>query len=76
MGDKAVDNDLKSDFGLMSQQDLSALVCVTKETLREWRRLKQGPDFVRMGKSVFYRRQDVENWIAANVVQSKAAANG
>lgn len=73
MGETALNTDLKTDFGLMSQEDLSALVCVTKETLREWRRLKQGPDFVRVGKSVFYRRQDVENWIAANVVQSRAA---
>ena len=56
----------------MSQDDLSALLSLTKETLREWRRLKQGPSFVRIGKGVFYRRQDVQDWINGNVVAAKA----
>lgn len=63
---------LRTDFGLMSQDDLSELLSLTKETLREWRRLKQGPSFVRIGKGVFYRRQDVQDWIDQNVIAPKA----
>ncbi|CAB4125108.1 Helix-turn-helix domain containing protein [uncultured Caudovirales phage] len=66
------EDSLRTDFGLMSQDDLSALLSLTKETLREWRRLKQGPSFVRIGKGVFYRRQDVQDWINGNVVAAKA----
>ena len=67
---------LRSDFGLLSQDDLSQLFDVTKETLREWRRLKQGPSFVRVGKGVFYRRQDVTNWLDANLVPAQPVAHG
>lgn len=59
---------IRAEFGLVTQAELGELLAVTKETLREWRRLKQGPSFVRIGKGVFYRRQDVTNWIDGNVV--------
>ena len=52
----------------MSQEELAAMISVTVETLREWRRMKQGPDFVRMGKSVMYRESDIQDWMKRNVV--------
>lgn len=44
------------------------MIGVTTETLREWRRLKQGPDYVKAGKGVMYREVDVQEWIKRNVV--------
>jgi predicted DNA-binding transcriptional regulator AlpA len=41
---------------------------VSEDTLREWRRLKTGPDFVKVGKAVLYRETDVQKWIEMNVV--------
>ena len=41
---------------------------VTTDTLREWRRLKQGPDFVKTGKGVMYRETDLQDWLKRNVV--------
>ena len=41
---------------------------VTVETLREWRRLQQGPDFVKAGKSIMYRESDVMEWLKMNIV--------
>lgn len=41
---------------------------VSAETLREWRRLRQGPDFVKAGKGIMYREVDIQNWLKLNVV--------
>ena len=44
------------------------LLDVSADTLREWRRLKQGPDFVKTGKGVMYREVDIQEWLRHNVV--------
>jgi predicted site-specific integrase-resolvase len=55
-------------MGLMRPEELALLLDVSVDTLREWRRLKQGPDYVRAGKGVLYRESDVKAWIGRNVV--------
>lgn len=55
-------------IGLLSEDELAALLDVKAQTLQSWRVQKTGPDFVKLGKAVFYRKTDVEDWIAANVV--------
>lgn len=59
---------LRSKLGLITQEDLGLLLDVSVDTLREWRRLKQGPDFVRTGKGVMYREVDIKEWLERNVV--------
>ena len=59
---------LRAKLGLLTQEELALLLEVTTETLREWRRLKQGPDFVKAGKGVMYREMDVQEWLKLNVV--------
>jgi hypothetical protein len=39
------------------------LLRVTKGTLREWRRLKKGPAYIRASKAVFYMRADIKAWL-------------
>lgn len=58
-------------IGLLSEHELAALIDVKSQTLQTWRVQKAGPDFVKLGKSVFYRKSDVEEWIAANVVPTR-----
>lgn len=55
-------------LGLMTPEELAEVLDVTTETLREWRRLKQGPDYVKAGKGVMYRADDVRQWCERNVV--------
>lgn len=62
---------MRHGMGLLSEHDLSALIGVQVRTLQKWRCLKTGPDFVRLGKVVFYRRADIEKWIELNVVPTK-----
>ncbi len=59
---------LRSRLGLLTTEELAIMIGVTAETLREWRRLKQGPDYVKAGKGVMYREVDVQDWIKRNVV--------
>lgn len=61
---------LRSKIGLMTSDELAAMLEVAVETLREWRRLKQGPDYVKTGKSVMYREVDIAQWLERNVVPS------
>jgi hypothetical protein len=34
-------------------------------TLRKWRFLGRGPEFLRVGRSVRYRVEDIESWLAS-----------
>jgi hypothetical protein len=60
--------DLRARLGLMTQDELALMIDVSVDTLREWRRLRQGPDFVKTGKGVMYREADVQDWLKRNVV--------
>ena len=63
-------NLLRIRIGLLTPDELGSMLEVTVETLREWRRLKQGPDYVKTGKSVMYREVDVTSWLGRNVIIS------
>lgn len=65
---------LLTDFDLLAPADLAALLAVDERTLAVWRCQKRGPDFVKLGRSVFYRRTDVAAWIGRNVVATDRAA--
>lgn len=58
-------------LGLLSEDELATLLEVKPHTLAVWRSEGKGPDYTRLGKSVFYRQADVETWVAANVVVTK-----
>jgi predicted transcriptional regulator len=47
----------------MTQDEVAKLLRVTKGTLREWRRLKKGPAYIRASKAVFYMRADIKAWL-------------
>ena len=44
----------------LSQKDLARRWGISHRTLERWRRTCQGPDFVKLGWLVLYRKQDVE----------------
>jgi hypothetical protein len=65
---------LRTGFSLLSPADLAALLALDERTLAVWRSQKRGPDFVKLGRAVFYRREDVATWIGLNVVNTDRAA--
>jgi predicted DNA-binding transcriptional regulator AlpA len=65
---------LRDAFELLSPTDLAALIGVDERTLTVWRAQCRGPDFVKLGRAVFYRRADVNAWIELNVSPTDRAA--
>jgi helix-turn-helix protein len=65
---------LRDRFGLLSPDDLSALIGADPRTLAIWRATGKGPDFTKAGRAVYYRRTDIDAWLALNVVPMDRAA--
>jgi predicted DNA-binding transcriptional regulator AlpA len=61
-------NELRTRLGLITEEELAEMLDNKVETIRAWRSEKFGPKWTKLGKSVFYRAQDVTDWINANVV--------
>ena len=61
---------------LIPNDDAAALLSVRPQTLAYWRTVKQGPDFYRIGRRIFYRRTDLMVWIAAQRNTVRGTATG
>lgn len=62
---------LRSALDIFAEADLAEILDVKTQTLASWRAENKGPDYVKLGKSIFYRKQDVLDWINANVVLTR-----
>jgi excisionase family DNA binding protein len=53
---------------MLTQREVAALLGIRPRTIEDWRSRKTGPElpYVRLGRAVRYRREDVERLIAAN----------
>lgn len=45
---------------LISSAEVAAMLRVQSATLTQWRCAKRGPAWIRCGRRVFYRREDVQ----------------
>ena len=52
---------------LLSPTDVAAVLGVPIATLANWRWARTGPAFLRVGRHVRYRRDDLNRWIATQV---------
>jgi len=66
--DADLGRELRTKMGLFTPEELAALLKVEDQTLALWRHKKHGPDFIKLGKRVFYRREDLTEWMASNIV--------
>ena len=50
---------------LLSENDVSQLTGVPRKTLQYWRFAGNSfaPQFIKLGKRVYYRRADIERWV-------------
>lgn len=58
----------RSELDLLTPEELAAALELQVATLAEWRGKDQGPNYIKLGKGVFYRRKDVAAWVEFNVV--------
>lgn len=59
---------------LGSPKEVAAYLQVSEPTLTTWRYHRSGPTFLRVGKHVRYRWNDVEAWLDAQVQNPQGAA--
>ena len=53
---------LRLDLNLITEEQLAGAIGVTTQTLTEWRCKKQGPTYVKLGRTVFYDINDIKTW--------------
>lgn len=56
--------------GLLTEPQAADFLNLSVRTLQAWRIKLAGPDFVRAGRAIRYRRSDLVAWIEANTCSS------
>jgi len=59
-----------SENELLTTEQLAELLGIRPNTIEGWRLKGQGPRFCKLGRSIRYRRSDVEDWINDNIYQN------
>ncbi len=59
--------------GLLTAKQVAEHIQRPERTLERWRSSGEGPPFVRLGRRVAYRLQDLERWVAGRTFASRAA---
>ncbi|KUI43874.1 hypothetical protein AU198_25465 [Mycobacterium sp. GA-1199] len=60
--------------GLGTSKEVAKVVRTTEAHLARLRHEGRGPDYIKLGRSVRYRWEDVERWIAENTVNTSELA--
>ncbi len=67
------DTTLPSPGELLDEKEVSAILRVAVTTLRNWRALRQGPRYVKVGQRIVrYRRSDVADFLTESTGQEAA----
>ena len=57
---------------LLNETELAAYLRVSVAACRKWRFQGRGPEFVKLGSLVRYRREDVDNWLSSRPTGGEA----
>ncbi|MDT0576495.1 helix-turn-helix domain-containing protein [Croceicoccus sp. F390] len=55
--------DLENEY--LTSNEVSGWLKVSRRTLHRWARLRKGPPSIKVGRSVYYRRASVEQWLVS-----------
>jgi hypothetical protein len=58
--------------GLMTTAEAAQYLRLAPQTMVKWRSLGAGPDFVRVGGRVFYRRIELDEYINTGITKGEA----
>ena len=58
---------------LLDATETARLLRQKPQTLAAWRCEDRGPEYVKVGRSVFYRRSAISSWLASQIVRPTAA---
>jgi predicted DNA-binding transcriptional regulator AlpA len=63
-----------TDESLLKEKDVAELIDVHQFTLSVWRRNGQGPEYIKIGKNVRYRRSAIDEWLEDRTVTPRRAS--
>ncbi len=55
---------------LLTEKEVAPLLRLRLKTLQQWRALRKGPRFTRLGRRVFYPRSEIQRFIVENLVET------
>jgi helix-turn-helix protein len=55
---------------LLTEVEAAPILRLKIKTLQQWRQLRRGPRFVRLGRRIFYPRSELDRFIANNLVDT------
>jgi hypothetical protein len=58
---------------LLDAKETAALLRQKPQTLAGWRCESRGPEYIKVGRSVYYRREAISTWLAGQIVRPSAA---
>lgn len=58
---------------LLSAEAAARYLAIATQTLANWRSVGRGPRYVRVGRVIRYRIQDIESWLEAGDSSQEAA---
>lgn len=61
------------DDPLLTEVDAARVLSLSSRTLQAWRAKPFGPRFIRVGRAIRYRRQDIEEWVSEQTVRPTSA---
>ena len=56
---------------LLMEVQAAKLLNLSPRTLQNWRVARNGPQYIRVGRAIRYRRRDLIAWIDANTVGAR-----
>jgi len=60
---------------LLDTLEASHRLRVARQTLAKWRLEGSGPPFIRVGRKILYREQDISAWLDSRTVRSTTEAD-
>jgi predicted DNA-binding transcriptional regulator AlpA len=59
--------------GALDERQVAELINISVSLLRKWRRLQDGPPWVKLGRVVRYLETDLRAWLEARTVTTSSA---
>ncbi len=56
----------------LNEKQAAKILCVAVQTLRNWRHQRRGPIYLKLGRSVRYKYEDMENYIEKKRINPEA----
>ncbi len=60
-----INYDYKKDDNLVMTKEASQILGLAKSTLEHWRVEGRGPDFIKFGNKVYYKRDQLQSWLTS-----------